>query len=342
MRHRIGVKIGILFLIFFAEISVFTAIFYTVVFRHDRYMDTFQDLIEEKELVERLRLGLAQVVMPVNDLLIIGADSNEKKNFDAMAAQVEELLRILGKRNTAFPSRKGIIDHIQGEYFMAKETSLRIFAMADPVGNPRAGVLMEETDTIMDDAVEDAGEYHRIIDLDIENMNKSWVKQRSVFLAIFWVVLLVFVGMVIWAMIFVRRHISLPLISLKDSALRIAGGDFHLKVEAPSPDEIGELAGAFNTMLEYLNTSYNELEAYREELEAINTHLMGANEELNALKAGLEAQVKARTADLEQANKELERKIDELARYNRLMVDREIKMRELKDHIRGLEERLKG
>ena len=78
-----------------------------------------------------------------------------------------------------------------------------------------------------------------------------------------------------WAL---SRSITRPLHSLTEAASAIAGGDYSRLVEVRTHDEVGALAGAFNTMVVRVRDS--ELE--------------------------LEQKVQQRTAQLEAANKELE------------------------------------
>ena len=78
-----------------------------------------------------------------------------------------------------------------------------------------------------------------------------------------------------WAL---SRSITRPLHALTDAASAIAGGDYSRLVEVRTHDEVGALAGAFNTMAVRVRDSERELEQ----------------------------KVQQRTAQLEAANKELE------------------------------------
>lgn len=52
------------------------------------------------------------------------------------------------------------------------------------------------------------------------------------------------------ALTLIRKEVVKPVETLKKSAQRVAGGDFDVRVELNQMDEIGELASAFNTMVE--------------------------------------------------------------------------------------------
>lgn len=84
---------------------------------------------------------------------------------------------------------------------------------------------------------------------------------------------------------------------------------------------------------EALEAKQEALQAYREEEEAKNileVKVKARTKELEDLAANLEEQIKERT-------KELQAKMEELEKFNRLAVGREIKMMELKEEIKKLE-----
>lgn len=97
------------------------------------------------------------------------------------------------------------------------------------------------------------------------------------------------------------RRIVRPIKRLHESMIKIKSGDFDVQSEINSRDEIGDMAQTFNDMAKELKLSY----------------------------AGMEEKVKAKTIDLEN-------KIDELNKLNRVMIDRELKMVELKTELDSL------
>jgi nitrate/nitrite-specific signal transduction histidine kinase len=93
----------------------------------------------------------------------------------------------------------------------------------------------------------------------------------------------------------------------------IGKGNLDYRIQVKNEYEFGILANAFNKMTEDLKKSRAELEKYSKELEK---------------------KVKQRT-------KELQEKIDELEKFNKLTVGRELKMIELKKRIKELENELR-
>lgn len=109
------------------------------------------------------------------------------------------------------------------------------------------------------------------------------------------------------------RRITKPLDKLTNGTEIIGKGDLKHVIDIKSRDEIGELASAFNKMTMDLRESRKELEKYSK---------------------GLEKEIAERTKDLEA-------KIDDLERFSRLTVGRELRMVELKKKVRELEEKRK-
>src|SRR5207245_2721412 len=78
-------------------------------------------------------------------------------------------------------------------------------------------------------------------------------------------------SLIIWLVV---QKVTQPLRQLRDSAEAVGRGDFSKHVEAPSQDEFGELAVAFNQMTENIKTSRQELEMTVERLKATQGQLI--------------------------------------------------------------------
>lgn len=128
-----------------------------------------------------------------------------------------------------------------------------------------------------------------------------------------------------------------PLDQMKGSLKLISEGNLDTRIDHVSGnehDEINSLAMSFNKMATKLQESYGILEKKVKE----------RTEELEKEKISLEAKVKERTKELEgltknleekvkDRTKELDSKVEDLEKINRVMIDRELKMAELKKEI---------
>lgn len=132
-----------------------------------------------------------------------------------------------------------------------------------------------------------------------------------------------------------------PISRVTKSIINVSNGNFDEKVDyiARSPkDEIGQLATAFNNMSSQLKDLYQNL----------NKKVAEQTAEVEKEKNSLEIKVQQRTAELNEAKTNLEQKviertaeltksIEELQRFNKVMIDREKRMIELKQKIDQLE-----
>lgn len=141
----------------------------------------------------------------------------------------------------------------------------------------------------------------------IENQNKEYYKNSIIAVIIASLIVMFLVPTI--SIRSIKRWIVNPVLELRDRSKDIADGNFENKVKIVSRDEIGELAKSYNSMADMLKKSKEKLENYNK---------------------GLEKEVERRTNQLKNKNHELEK-------FNKVVVDREIKMIELKKKIDELE-----
>jgi len=110
----------------------------------------------------------------------------------------------------------------------------------------------------------------------------------------------------------------------------ISEGNLDHQIKVKTGDEIEKLSDNFNQMTKNLKKSQRQLEDTRDVLEV---KVKARTQELQEQAEGLDEQVKVRT-------RELQERIDELERFHRLTVGRELRMIELKKQIQELEQRI--
>jgi signal transduction histidine kinase len=104
-----------------------------------------------------------------------------------------------------------------------------------------------------------------------------------------------------------QRVVMHPLLAVSGVAREIAErGNFSLRAEKLSDDEVGALADAFNAMLGEIEKATRELQASKRDAEREVAERRRIEEEVLRLNAELEQRVKERTAQLEYTNGELE------------------------------------
>jgi len=125
----------------------------------------------------------------------------------------------------------------------------------------------------------------------------------------FFILITAMLGVVILTGVFFASSITKPIKKLKKFAQKITEGNFkEATVDINSNNEFFDLANCFNTMAGDLDSSRQKLEESNKELEN---------------------RVESRTKELQEKNEELEK-------FNKIAVDREMKMVELKEKIKTL------
>lgn len=145
---------------------------------------------------------------------------------------------------------------------------------------------------------------------------------------------LVFFAMVIIVILlisfYLAKGITNPLKNLRKGAEIIGKGNLDYQIKLKTGDEIEELAESFNQMAKNLGEAQTALEESKIVLEI---KIRARTKELRELTESLDEQVKERT-------KALQKKIEELEKFHRLAVGRELKMIELKKEIENLKKEL--
>ena len=128
-----------------------------------------------------------------------------------------------------------------------------------------------------------------------------------------------FVVSLFGGLIFTRRSIIEPLASLTRVVRKISSGDFTIRAEIKSRDEIGALARSFNVMA-------NRLAEYPTKLERTVRKRTEDLTEANRMLGGINAQLKGRNVELDAVAKALVRRDLELSELRRQQEDRLIEL----------------
>ncbi len=80
---------------------------------------------------------------------------------------------------------------------------------------------------------------------------------------------------------FFAAWLTRPIATISAAASRVAGGDLSVRVDVQRADEIGQLSGSFNQMVDALRLSRDQLQNYNQELETKVSERTMALDELN-------------------------------------------------------------
>lgn len=154
------------------------------------------------------------------------------------------------------------------------------------------------------------------------SINSTWLIAASSFL-------FVIVMAILFTVLFTGRILK-PLKELLDIVREVGRGNLDVKANIKARDEIGDLANEFNLMVNKLKSAR---ETIQEEKSILEIKVRARTNELQELAQSLDEKVKDRT-------KELQERVEELERFHRLTVGREMKMLELKKENEKLRNKL--
>jgi methyl-accepting chemotaxis protein len=152
-----------------------------------------------------------------------------------------------------------------------------------------------------------------------------------------WIRDILFLGisiLIIFLILFLvlRKSIIFPLTQMIQLCEKVRKGDLRAQVKIKSKTEIGQLAAAFNRMIKDLSKYHVALEESKNVLEV---RVRARTKELEELSERQEDTIQEKT-------KQLRKRVNELERFYKLTVGRELKMIELKKEINKIKQELKN
>lgn len=214
----------------------------------------------EDEILPAIRLqnliGIA--IMPPNDYLATG-DREEIVHFSEAAAVVDSAFDRLAKRSFDHPEEKGRVQEALGFWLASRQTASTLLGVSEPVGNQEAARLMALMDSQAMQATKSLGAIFSIAQEErkdeLRRANNAYRRMTR------WVVFLSAAGLFAGAVIVVLldRHLSRPIRTLTEGAVRIGGGNLDHRIEVGTGDELEVLAEEFNRMAVILHEDQETL-----------------------------------------------------------------------------------
>lgn len=144
-----------------------------------------------------------------------------------------------------------------------KPPLLEIIAFPEDTPEEEARKLLDKYDAKVHGYVDGIDEFVKFLEIHYDMEIKKYKRIKLYVLGIFSVAMLSLV-------LFVRWSIVLPARKLKDAALKLENGNFNVRTELKTKDEIGLLANTFNDMASTLGQLFHENEEHLKELNVLN------------------------------------------------------------------------
>lgn len=290
--------------------AVFSVVHYNI---ENQYKSTVDNMVAEYRITEAsdgLVAAFGKLLQDADNKDLLAEFDSRGQELDSIFAQLNSTI--------SYDKSRTIYDRLQNTVWLVKEycqKSLKETKNGDfshsseffeQISRGKGSIRSDSADLILAE-LSFLNERQQVLQ---SAFNFSWIFGLASFIAaILTCLVLAFI---------LSNKISRPLVKLSRFAKDVSEGETKLEVQPEllnMKDEIGSLSVSFNLMIKKLGEKISQYAA--------------ANEELQKSKSEIEKQ-----------SFETSQKADELERLNKLMVDRELKMIDLKKEIKDLEEKL--
>lgn len=248
------------------------------------------------ELTGNLQFHLNKLLMPATNYLITG-NLKERDNFDYQIMQASMILEEL-RRHKGGEKWDEVLRRVSHDTILLSDAAVELLYMEDPMRNKDVPALMLEINSLLEQVIGDAKEFHNITLEDMREMEEgAKEKERKVDVTFFVVLLTSLMALPLLAL-YLTRYVTGPILTLHKGARAIEEGDLSHRITVKTGDEIEALANGFNEMAASVQKTNEELTASNEELENSLQEVTALNDELEA------------------GRKELSKRSEELIRIN--------------------------
>ena len=105
------------------------------------------------------------------------------------------------------------------------------------------------------------------------NTKEAFSVRNKLEMIIFEISLFILFILIITVYFINKRYLLKPIQQLINNVIRVANGNFDVKIDNNRDDEIGKLTQNFNFMTEEISAAYQQLEAYNQEVTSLNKNL---------------------------------------------------------------------
>lgn len=323
-------KIKTKLLMGFLIISLLTGVFFMslLIIMIEPLQDFGRNFETDALIPEELNVLAADMTAVLQEYIFYG-EENHKTEFRAMAREAQEGL---GNYKKYLTREKNAEQAIVFEKHFSNLTGLgeELFLLREESsGGSSTAALLEQEKKIRLASISLRDDLETEIGKNRKNLSRVFPKIKNMLTTgVIGILSLLtyYFTMVAGFGYLISLSLSRRLEEVRDAAIEFARGNEEVMLVSESKDEIGELAYAFNGMVEDVKKSHLALKEAKSVLEV---KVKARTRELEELALGLEKRVEDRT-------KKLKEKIKELERFQKLAVGRELKMIELKKELKEI------
>lgn len=210
------------------------------------------------ELADRLELRLRMLLDPANNYLITG-DVRERDQFDQLSNEIFQITKDLQGYH-GDQRWDGLSRDLNHDILRLSEMLITILFIDQPVGNPKGARLLHEATVYSDTMIQNADEFRLLSQKEMIRMVRdARSKSQKINLVFYGIVGAtgIFFGLLSF---YLSRFVIRPILDLHRGARTVGQGNLDYRLTIHTKDEIENLAGEFNRMVEAISGMKRDLD----------------------------------------------------------------------------------
>jgi len=206
--------------------------------------------------INKLAVSVLQLLMPANDWLITG-NPDEIKKYNQLYIETNNLLEQLIKEND---KHSLIIQTLQNNIEKIDSLSKKIFQIqSNGIKTPAGSALMYEMDRVGNHTYDIIRQHNRVNREELQTIFQKSINNMQLANIVTFLTWCILIGIGALIVYYFNKDIQIPIQKLSTGFRGISHGRWS-HVDLHGNDEISDLAREFNTMIERMSFSYEELE----------------------------------------------------------------------------------
>jgi len=278
MRLTIGIKLMTGYIAVLVFMIIVSVLAYLSLNNISRAVSNILVHSHKYDMVDSLKHSVKQF-LDVNDSLLKG-QIQDIEYYQSLANDVEKKILYVGKLRLK-EGEKDLLDKVESEFAFIKDKAINfthVDATLSGKESPEWGgeaksanltTLLREMDRSKPVLISSIEALYDEAWRSLDNVTIRADRERAQGIRQIIIFSIITIGMGIGISIYFSHRITNPLKALSRAASSVAQGDLDQEVEEAPGDEVGELITSFNSMIDDLKTSRDQVEKYNSELQAM-------------------------------------------------------------------------
>lgn len=210
------------------------------------------------ELADRLQLRLHMLLDPADNYMITGS-VKERDRFDQLSNEIfvitKDLQRFHGDQRW-----EALSNGLNHDVLRLSEMLVTILFIERPIGNPKGARLLHEATLFSSDIIKKADEFRALSEKEMIRMVHDARSKSEKVTFVFYGIIVIIVIFFALLSFYLSRFVIRPILDLHRGAQTVGQGNLNYRLTIRTKDEIENLAGEFNQMVEAISGMKRDLD----------------------------------------------------------------------------------